>query len=70
MGSSDSFAVLGVGRSASLRQATSAYRQLAKVHHPDRGGSAERFREIHAAYTRIRPLLTSGTRPARIDVYA
>lgn len=67
---STDFSVLGVRPDASVRQATSAYRELAKLYHPDRGGSAERFTEIHAAYVRIRPLLSSGTSPERIDVYA
>jgi curved DNA-binding protein len=70
MRSSDSFSVLGVRPDASLREARSAYRQLVKHYHPDAGGSAARFREIHAAYTRVRPLLSSGTSPERIDVYA
>jgi len=69
MGTSD-FSLLGVTPGSSAREATSAYRQLAKLYHPDRGGSAERFREIHDAYARIRPLLSSGTSPERIDVYA
>jgi len=31
----------------------SAYRILAKLHHPDRGGNDERMRQINAAYRQI-----------------
>jgi curved DNA-binding protein CbpA len=66
----DAFSTLGVRPGASLREATAAYHELAKHYHPDMGGQVERFREIQTAYARIRPLLSSRTGPARIDVYA
>jgi DnaJ-class molecular chaperone len=52
-GSQDYYAVLGVGRNASLRDIHCAYRTLARRYHPDvyGGHDAEpRFREIADAY--------------------
>ena len=42
--------VLGVERTAAAEQITAAYRRLRSEHHPDRGGSAERFDEVERAY--------------------
>ena len=41
--------VLGLAPDASLTQIRDAHRELAQVHHPDRGGSANRMAEINAA---------------------
>ena len=41
--------VLGVERGASAQAIGDAYRSLASLHHPDRGGSADRMAEINAA---------------------
>ena len=47
----DLYEALGVGRDADTREITKAYRELSKIHHPDRpGGDAERFKEIQEAY--------------------
>jgi len=54
--------VLGVGPHATAEQVRSAYRRLAKMHHPDAGGQSERFKEIYEAYIR---LCTSTTYPVR-----
>jgi molecular chaperone DnaJ len=48
---SDYYATLGVSPDATAKEITSAYRRLAKAHHPDAsGGEDSRFKEISAAY--------------------
>jgi len=34
----------------SKREIKNVYRELAKKHHPDKGGNADKFRNIHEAY--------------------
>ncbi|MCL4449267.1 MAG: molecular chaperone DnaJ [Actinobacteria bacterium] len=47
----DYYKILGVSPSATQKEITSAYRKLAKKHHPDTSsGSEEHFKEISAAY--------------------
>jgi molecular chaperone DnaJ len=47
----DYYKVLGVSDTATEKEITRAYRQLAKQHHPDAGGGDEgRFKEVSAAY--------------------
>lgn len=41
--------ILGVGRDATLKQVTDAYRDLARKRHPDRGGSQELMAELNRA---------------------
>jgi len=38
---------------ASKENIKSAYRNLCKIHHPDKGGNEEKFKEISEAYSRI-----------------
>jgi DnaJ-class molecular chaperone len=48
----DYYKILGVPRSADEKSIKSAYRRLARKHHPDvNKGSSERFKEISEAYT-------------------
>lgn len=47
------YAVLGIPASSSLTDAKSAFRRLAGKHHPDRGGSEEKFKEVKAAWELI-----------------
>lgn len=42
--------ILGVNQRASHSEIKKAYRSLVKKHHPDTGGSEERFKEISTAY--------------------
>lgn len=44
------YEILGVADTATQDEITIAYRRLAQIHHPDRGGEADKFREIRTAY--------------------
>jgi hypothetical protein len=46
--------VLGLPRMASTDQIQARYRELAKEHHPDRGGDAKVFMRVQAAYDQAR----------------
>jgi len=46
----DYYEVLGVKKDASSDEIKKAFRRLARKHHPDAGGSEERFKEINEAY--------------------
>lgn len=46
----DAYAILGVAADATREQIQSAYRRLARIHHPDCGGSHERMVELGEAY--------------------
>ncbi len=51
---------LAAGRQALLAAAERAYRELAKTHHPDRGGSQDAFVELGQAINDARKELTGG----------
>jgi DnaJ-class molecular chaperone len=50
----DPYRVLGIPHGASPAVVQEAYRRLSKLHHPDRGGSPDRFREIQRAVETLR----------------
>jgi hypothetical protein len=52
-GSFGPHALLGVAPDASAEEVQRAYKQLAMQHHPDRGGSEERFKALSRAYARL-----------------
>ncbi len=46
--------VLGVEATASLSEIETAYKRMAKTHHPDVGGNDEDFKQVTAAYQQAR----------------
>ena len=50
MTTAECLAILGLKPGAGLDEIQKAYRTQAKLHHPDVGGDAERFKQIHDAY--------------------
>ncbi|TCP05733.1 DnaJ domain-containing protein [Rubrivivax gelatinosus] len=52
--------VLGVARSSTLEQARAAYRRLAALRHPDRGGDAHEMAAINAAWQAAQEAIGGG----------
>lgn len=48
--SKDYYKILGVPKNASEEDVKTAFRKKAHEHHPDKGGDAEKFKEINEAY--------------------
>lgn len=49
----DFYAILAVARDAPPEVIQAAYRALAKVHHPDKGGNEDTFKAIQEAYSTL-----------------
>lgn len=48
--SKDYYDILGVSKGASADEIKNAFRKKAHEHHPDKGGNAEKFKELNEAY--------------------
>lgn len=57
--------ILGVKKDASADDIKKAFRRLARKHHPDAGGSEEKFKEINEAYE----ILSDSEKRAQYDQY-
>lgn len=60
---SDFYKTLGVNKNASKEEIKKAFHKLAGKHHPDRGGSEQKFKEINEAYQ----TLSNDARKAEYD---
>jgi len=54
------FKLLGLSPSASWEEIERAYRQKAKIHHPDRGGDQDAMRALNDAYSALKQLRGRG----------
>ncbi len=50
------YKLLGLSPSASWPEVERAYREKAKVHHPDRGGDDDAMRALNDAYARLKAI--------------
>ena len=63
----DPYLVLGLQKDAVLSEVKASYRKLAKIHHPDLpSGSAEKFREVNAAYQSLLSVVKDSKPPKRV----
>jgi curved DNA-binding protein len=49
----DPYSTLGIKQGASEEEVKKAYKRAASKHHPDKGGDAEKFKEVKKAYEQI-----------------
>ena len=50
----DPYTTLGVNRNASDSEIKTAFKNLAKQYHPDRGGDEAKFKDVNEAYSKIK----------------
>jgi len=50
------YRLLGLSPSASWNEIETAYRNKAKIHHPDKGGDEDAMRALNEAYARLKRL--------------
>ena len=50
----DPYSTLGVDKNASDKDIKTAFKNLAKTHHPDRGGDESKFKQVNEAYQKIK----------------
>ncbi len=65
MANKDYYKTLGIDKSASKEDVKKAFRKLAMEHHPDKGGNAEKFKEVSEAYS----VLSDDNKRAQYDSY-
>ena len=65
MSNKDYYKTLGVDKNASKEDIKKAFRKLAMEHHPDKGGNAEKFKEVSEAYS----ILSDDNKRAQYDTY-
>ncbi len=65
MANKDYYKTLGVDKNASQEDIKKAFRKLAHEHHPDKGGNAEKFKEVSEAYS----VLSDNQKRAQYDTY-
>ncbi|MFA5652169.1 MAG: molecular chaperone DnaJ [Candidatus Paceibacterota bacterium] len=63
--SKDYYKTLGVEKGSSKEDIKKAFRKLAHEHHPDKGGNAEKFKEVSEAYS----VLSDDSKRAQYDTY-
>lgn len=61
----DYYDILGVSKNASPDEIKNAFRKKAHEHHPDKGGNAEKFKEINEAYQ----ILSNAEKRQRYDQF-
>jgi len=55
------YSVLKIPNTSSVADAKKAYKKLANIHHPDKGGDIEKFKEIKNAYEQIKQVTKVNT---------
>ncbi len=65
MANKDYYKTLGIDKSANKEDIKKAFRKLALLHHPDKGGNAEKFKEASEAYS----VLSDDQKRAQYDTY-